>query len=213
MPSAAILHYRRLAVPLDEIRGLLDHGPFDAAALQRQHAREKARADAAAAALAHWEQAEALQAAGIRVPPHEWPAAFGEARPGQWVAEAAERFGAFSAWTEASKRTAEYTKDDWVRLRQEAHAVCQALGALQRAGVPADDPRAQAAAEAHRQHLDRWFYPVSRTMHARLGEMYAHDSRFQAYFDQYGPGVGDYLAAATRARAQKGAPHGQPPSV
>ena len=57
------------------------------------------------------------------------------------------------------------------------------------AGVPVTDPRVQALVEAHRAHIDRWFYPCSVEMHKALGMMYVADPRFAANLDKTGLAV------------------------
>ena len=61
------------------------------------------------------------------------------------------------------------------------------------------DEYATALAEAHRQHIDRWFYPCDATMHAGLADLYENDARFAANIDVHGDGLTPYLVAAIRA--------------
>jgi MerR family transcriptional regulator, thiopeptide resistance regulator len=70
-------------------------------------------------------------------------------------------------------------------------------------GVPADDVRVLDAAEGLRLALDRWFYPCSRAIHARLGEMYVADERFAATYEAIRPGMAVYLRDATAANARR----------
>jgi hypothetical protein len=63
-------------------------------------------------------------------------------------------------------------------------------------GVPPEDPRAMDLAEQARLFIDRWFYPCSHEMHARLGDMYVADERFTAHYDAVAPGLTAYLRDA-----------------
>jgi hypothetical protein len=57
----------------------------------------------------------------------------------------------------------------------------------------------QALVEAHRAHIDRWFYPCSVDMHKGLGAMYVQDARFKANLDKVAPGFAQYLSDAIAA--------------
>ena len=70
------------------------------------------------------------------------------------------------------------------------------LAACLLAGEPSDGARARAAAERHRLHIDRWFYPCSHEMHAGLGDMYVADPRFAAHYDDRAPGLAEYVRDA-----------------
>jgi len=60
-----------------------------------------------------------------------------------------------------------------------------------------------AAAEAHRAHIDRWFYPCSPAIHRGLGELFANDPRFAANIDKVQPGLAAYACAAFAANADR----------
>ena len=113
--------------------------------------------------------------------------------------EVRARWGGTEAYAESSRRTAGYTAADWAAMTAEAEEVEQAFAALLDAGVPAEDPRAMDAAEAHRAHIDRWFYPCSHEMHARLADMYVADERFAAHYEQRRSGLAGYVRDAVLA--------------
>jgi len=73
-----------------------------------------------------------------------------------------------------------------------------------REGSVAPDPDVRELAEQHRLHIDRWFYPCSRSMHQALGEMYVADERFTAAIDERTPGLARFLAEAIRANPSLG---------
>ena len=70
-------------------------------------------------------------------------------------------------------------------------------------GVAPDDPRAMDAVEQHRLQIDRWFYPCSPEMHVGLGEMYVADPRFAATYEQFRPGMAQYVCDAIVANAAR----------
>jgi len=60
-----------------------------------------------------------------------------------------------------------------------------------------------ALAEQARVHIDRWFYPCSRAMHAALAEMYTADARFAAHYEERAAGLAAFMADAIRANARR----------
>jgi hypothetical protein len=64
----------------------------------------------------------------------------------------------------------------------------------------------QDLAEAHRQHLSRWFYDCDYAMHRGLGELYISDPRFTAPYDEIEPGFSQYVHDAIQANADRHAP-------
>jgi MerR family transcriptional regulator, thiopeptide resistance regulator len=197
-----VLAYRACGLPLADIRALLDADDVDRSGhLRRQLDLLRARA-------AHLDrQLQALTSAweattmGINLDPDEILEVFGEHDPTQYAAEAEERWGSTDAYRESHRRTGAYTKADWQRLGAESEAIAEELAACLRAGLPADGDRAKAAAEAHREHIDRWFYPCSHDMQVALADMYVQDPRFRANYDDRHPGLADYVNDAIVANA------------
>ncbi len=66
-----------------------------------------------------------------------------------------------------------------------------------------DSDEAIAAAEAHRQHISRWFYECSYEIHRGLGDMYVNDNRFRAHYDALAPGLAQFVREAARANANR----------
>jgi hypothetical protein len=71
------------------------------------------------------------------------------------------------------------------------------------AGTAADSVAAMDAAEAHRQHISRWFYECTYEIHVGLGEMYVVDPRFRATYEKVAPGLAEYLRDAIVANAAR----------
>lgn len=88
-------------------------------------------------------------------------------------------------------------------MNDEANAVQQRLADLLAAGVPAIDPQAMDAAEAHRQHIIRWFYDCPPAMHRYLGEMYLADLRFARNYEEVATGLAQYVHDAVLANADR----------
>ncbi len=124
---------------------------------------------------------------------------FGDFDPAEHEGEARERWGDTDAYAESAKRTARYSKQDWVRFKAESEEINGAIASLMDEGVAPGDPRAMDAVERARLQIDEWFYPCSREMHAELGRMYVADPRFTATYEKIRPGMAQYVCDATAA--------------
>lgn len=194
-----ILVWRQLGFSLHEIRELLDDPGHDRiSAMRRQRAlveRELDRLGATAVAID-----AALTAAELGTRQQE-ATMFKDFDPAQYEHEARERWGDTDACRESARRTATYGDAEWAQIQTEAEQIVNGLAALMKAGEPADGERARAIAERHRQHITRWFYPVSLQMHRNLAEMYVADPRFAAGYEDVAPGLSAYVRGAVLANA------------
>jgi MerR family transcriptional regulator, thiopeptide resistance regulator len=199
-----ILVYRDLGFPLEEVATLLDDPDADPAAHLRRQLRllrdRLARTQAMVEAVE--KEMEAYQM-GIQLTPEERFEVFGDHDPAQYEAEAEERWGDTEAWAQSQRRTASYTKEDWLRIKAEGEDVERRFAEALRAGVPADSAQAMDLAEAHRQQISRNFYDCPPEMHAGLGRMYVEDERFTAHYERIAPGLARYVSAAVQANAAR----------
>lgn len=199
-----ILIFRELGFSLEGIGQILDAPAFERGeALRAQkellgESLEKTKAviRAVDAAL------EALKG-GTRMDRKKMFEGFEEFDHAQYEDEARERWGKTEAYKESMRRTKQYTKDDWARIKADSEAVEKRLAELLEAGKDPDTPEVMDAAEAHRLHMNRWFYPVSHAMHLELGRMYVADPRFTAYYEERADGLAAFVAAAIEANAKR----------
>lgn len=133
--------------------------------------------------------------------PEERFEVFGDHDPREHAAEVEERWGATEPFRESQGRTRSYTKEDWKRIRDEGDTAVRALVAAKQRGLPPDSGAASDAAEAHRQHISRWFYDCTFEIHRGLGQMCADDDRFSAAYERYESGLAEYLRDAILANA------------
>src|SRR4051794_27495595 len=202
-----VLVYRELGFPLEEVATLLDDPDADPEAhLRRQHRLLRERIERTQAMVAAVEKEMEARAMGISLTPEEKFELFGEGYSEDYEREAEERWGDSEAWAQSQRRTSAYTKEDWVRIKEEAgdieHRFAQAL----RSDVPADSAPAMDIAEEHRQHIGRWFYDCPPAMHAGLGRMYVEDERFTAHYEEIAPGLAQYVSTAVQANAARQEP-------
>jgi DNA-binding transcriptional MerR regulator len=199
-----VLVYRELGFPLEEVATLLDDPDADPAAhLRRQHRLLRDRLDRTRAMVAAVEKEMEARAMGISLTPEERFELFGNGFSDEYQAEAEERWGDTEAWAQSQRRTSAYTKEDWVRIKQEADDVERRFAEAMRSGAPAGSEQAMAVAEEHRQHISRWFYDCPAEMHAGLGRMYVEDERFAAHYEQVAPGLAQYVSTAVQANAAR----------
>jgi len=121
----------------------------------------------------------------------------------QFEREVQERWGKTEAYKESARRTKNYSEDDLAKIKAESDAIEAGLSAVMADGDAADGERAMDLAEAARLHIDRWFYPCSKAMHAGLAGMYTADERFRAHYDEQAEGLAEYMAAAIKANAAR----------
>ncbi len=121
--------------------------------------------------------------------------------PSAYAQEAEQRWGDTGAYGESRRCTASYGADDWKRLRDEQAALYREAARLLQAGTPPESDAATAIADRLRSLIDRWFYPCTREMHAKLADLYEADHRFADNIDKHGGGLTTFLVKAIRANA------------
>lgn len=199
-----LLVYRRLGFGLAEIGALLDQpGRERGAALVRQRALIDDRIDELRGVRALLERTLAgIQGAAAMSEKDMFEGLStyerNEAEHGE---EVRERWGDTDAYRESSRRTSQYSEDDWAAIKAEGAAVETDLAELLAAGVSPDSEQAMDAAERHRRHISRWFYPCSHEMHANLAEMYVADPRFAEHYEARATGLAAYVRDAVLANA------------
>jgi MerR family transcriptional regulator, thiopeptide resistance regulator len=200
-----ILYYRELGFPLEEIAAIMTGPGEDAPGhLRRQHRLLREQISRRQALLAAIEKEMEAVKMGISLSPEEQLQIFGTDKVGgEWADEARQRWGDTEAWKQSQRRTAAYTKQDWIEIQAEATSISQDFLAALRAGIQAGDPQAMDAAERHRQHIGQRFYDCDHTMHRCLAEMYIGDERFRQNYDEMAPGLAQYVHDAIQANASR----------
>lgn len=197
-----ILYYRELQFSLEEIAAILDDPQSDATAhLRRQHELLTGRIKRMQEMVTAIEFAMEASKVGINLTPEERFEVFGDFNPDDYTEEVEQRWGGTDAYKESTRRTARYTKDDWLRNKQENEDWGRRFTALMDSGAPAEGPEAMDLAEEHRQLISRWFYECSYEIHTGLADMYLADDRFTATYEAIKPGMTQYLHDAIHANA------------
>jgi DNA-binding transcriptional MerR regulator len=200
---ANVVTYRRLGLPLTEVRALLDGDGSAEEHLRRQR-------DAVVSRLGELEQLVAALDRALEREMEQRPATteelkelFGDGYNEEYQAEAEERWGESDAWKQSASRTKRYTPADWAELKAEGEAATSALLRAQAAGLPPTSTEAMDAAEAHRAHIERWFYDLDHGFHRGLADMYVADPRFTKTYEDMAPGLAAYVHDAIHANADR----------
>lgn len=192
-----VLLFRELGLPLDEIAAVLDDPDYDSIDALRRHREvlvaKRARLDAMLVAL---DATISTPNEGKTMKPDDVKTMFDGFDPEDYADEAHQRWGETDSFKESARRTKRYGKPEWEQIKREANAIYTELAQLMTAGAAPTDPRVAAQVEAHRAHIDRWFYPCSHAIHRKLGEIYVADPRFAANIDGYGAGLAQFMRDA-----------------
>ena len=199
----AILFYRELDFGLDEIAAMLDDpGAGTDSHLRTQHRMLRERIARQQELLVALEKEMEKRDMGMSLTPEEQFEVFGTDKVGgEWADEAKQRWGDTDSFKESQRRTAAYTKEDWVRLKEEADEGLREFRDLMQSGAPAGGAAAQELAEQHRQYISRWFYDCGYELHRGLAEMYVADERFTRTYEEVAPGLAQYVHDAIVANA------------
>lgn len=199
-----ILFYRELEFGLDEIAEILTDpttGTDDH--LRRQHRLVRDRQARNQALLAAIEKEMEARRMGISLTPEEQFEIFGTTKMDEHAEEAEARWGETDAWKESARRTATYTKEDWIAIKAEADASIAGFAAALQTGEPADGTTAMDLAEEHRQHMIRWFFDCSHEMQRGIADLYISDPRYTETYDRIAVGLSQYVHDAVHANADR----------
>lgn len=197
-----ILFYRELGFTLKEIQAIIDDPDTDSMGhLRRQRGLLVKRIERFGAMVDAIDYEMEARKMDVPLTPEERLEVFGEFRPEDHAEEAERRWGDSEAFKESNRRVSKYTKEDWLTLQAEAEEIQNRLATAFEAGLAPDGEEAMAAAEAHRQHISRWFYECTYEIHRGLTDMYVSDERFRSNYDTQTPGLAAYIKEAAHANA------------
>jgi DNA-binding transcriptional MerR regulator len=200
---AAVVTYRRLGLPLTQVRELLDGEGSAVEHLRRQRDAVLTRRDELTALVRAIDAALEAEMNDRPATTDELRDLFGDGFDEEYATEAEQRWGESDAWKQSAARTRRYTTDDWAAIKAEGDAVDAALVAALGSGAPPGSDEAMDAAEAHRAHIARWFYDLDHTFHRGLADMYIADPRFTKTYEDQAPGLAQYVHDAVHANADR----------
>jgi DNA-binding transcriptional MerR regulator len=201
-----IVCYRELGLSLEQIAQILaSPGTGADEHLRRQHHLLRDRLSRTQALLQALEHEMEARKMGFSLSPEEQFEIFGTSDLEEHMKEAGERWGDSEAFKASQRRTVAYKKDDWIAIKREADANIRGFSEAIKAGEPVDGPVAMDLAEAHRQHISRWFYACDAQQHKSLAELYISDDRFSEPWEKIAPGFSQYVHDAIFANAARSA--------
>ena len=199
-----ILFYRELGFTLKEISTIIDDPNTDSMGhLRRQRGLLVKRMERLSAMVDAVDYEMEARKMDIKLTPEERFEVFGDFRPEDHAEEAERRWGETDSYKESNRRVSKYEEEDWLRLKAEGEEVEAGLAAAFEAGLAPDSEEAMAGAEAHRQHISRWFYDCGYEMHRGLTQMYVSDERFRSHYDKRAPGLASFVREAVLANAER----------
>ena len=199
-----VVVYRRLGFALEEIALLLDDPSADVGEhLRRQREAVLSRLDEMSDLVAAIDRALEKEMKGVNLTKDEQKELFGDGFSDEYAAEAEERWGDTEAWQQSQNRTSKYTKQEWVRIKEEGAANTDAFVAAMNEGVPADSEQAMDLAEGARAQITKWFYDCSYEIHRGLAQMYVADPRFTKTHEDIAPGLARYVHDAIIANCAR----------
>jgi DNA-binding transcriptional MerR regulator len=205
-----VVVYRRLGFALEEVALLLDDPSADVGEhLRRQREAVLSRLDEMRDLVTAIDRALEKEMSGIKLTRDEQKELFGDGFSEEYAQEAEQRWGGTDAWKQSQRRTSKYTKEDWVRFKEESAASASAFVAAMNKGVSADSEQAMDLAEGARAQITRWFYDCSYEIHRGLAQMYLADPRFTKTYEDIAPGLAQYVHDAIIANCARHAVGGE----
>ena len=128
---------------------------------------------------------------------------FGTGYDESYDAEAEARWGETDAYKESQRRAKSYTKEQWGRIKAEGDAVMERFAQAKRDGAESGSEQADAAVQAHRDHIETWFNDVPLPMLRGMGEMFSADPRFAKTYDDVEPDLAPYVTSVITAYCAK----------
>ena len=198
-----ILFYRELGFSLDDIATILsDPGANAVEHLRRQRELLNHRITRLQSMIAAVDREMEAFTMGIQLTPEEKFEIFGPNYSEDYETEAEQRWGDTDAWAQSQSRTANFTKKQWIEVKEAGDDLNRRLAACMTSGAAPDSPEAAALAEEHRAGIEV-FYDCSYEMHRNLAEMYVADERFAKTYNEVAPGLAVWLRDAIVANADR----------
>jgi len=199
-----VVVYRRLGFALAEIALLLNDPSADVGEhLRRQREAVMSRLDEMKGLVKAIDRALEQEMSESRLTSQEQKELFGDGFSDDYADEAEQRWGEGEAWQQSRQRTSKYTKSDWAEVKAEMDANNAAFGSAIADGEPPTSERAMEAAEAHRLHIEKWFYHVTPEFHRNLGDLYLADPRFTKTYEDIHAGMAQFVRDAIHANADR----------
>ncbi len=189
-----IMFYRELGFALKDIRGILERDSFDETDALKKHRK---------LLLMKRKRLDALIGLTDRILKGETTMSFTEFDETQieterraYAKEARKRWGDTEAYAQSEQKTAQYTKQQWVMINDEATEIYrQFIGCMEEG---AESEGAQKAVREWKEYITKYFYDCTDEILAGLGQMYIADERFEKNIDAHARGLAAFMSEAIR---------------
>lgn len=119
----------------------------------------------------------------------------------KYAEEAKEKYGHTAMYRESTKKSSEYTDEDWARITKEQNQIYQRLAGLM--DRDPDTPEVQKAIEKWRKLITENLYECNLDIFRRLGDLYINDRRFTKNIDKFKPGLAQFMQEAIHVYCEK----------
>lgn len=193
-----ILFFRELGFPLEQIRAILEDPHFDQARALEGHRQMLAlKRDRLAQLIATVDKTLAkLREDNMGMTDEELYAGFSQEQIERYKREAREKYGE-QIVEESERRVKQMPKAHWEAINAEGDDATRQIAALAQAGRTPGDPAVQAQVARHFHWITNFWQPNAES-YAGLGQLYAENDEFRAYYEKYGPNLADFMAAAMK---------------
>ncbi|KAA0024794.1 MerR family transcriptional regulator [Antrihabitans cavernicola] len=199
-----VLTYRELGFSLAQVQEIVGADSVDAMAhLRRQRELLDERIDRLHQMAAAVEKMMEAKSMGVQLTPQEQREIFGDKWLGDdYAADAEERWGESEQWKQSQQRTAQFSKADWQKIKDDGDAFTAKLAQAMADGVEPGSTEANALAEEHRAGIAA-FYDCDHAMQVKVAETYLSDERMRGYYDGVAPGLAQYVRDIVVANAEQ----------
>ena len=118
---------------------------------------------------------------------------FDEGKIDEYKAEARRRWGQADAFKQSEKRTKDWSKADFDRVKLEWDEIARDHGSNMLKGVKSDE--IQTEVERHFNQINK-FYDCDHKMFLCLADMYVEDPRFAANYEKYDEDLPEFVREA-----------------
>ena len=189
-----ILFFKELDVPLDDIRRILDDPGFDQVHALQQHRMQLERRVTRLTRLLDTldKTLSSLTEDDMTLTDEDLYAGFTPEQRERYDREVAEMYDPELVKI-SQQRLRKLTKQQWQAVKDEGDAVTRAIADL--ADAAPESPEVQALIARHHAWIEN-FYPANAEIYRGLGQGYAENLEFRAFYEKYRPGLADFMCAA-----------------
>lgn len=188
-----ILFFRELDFPLEEIREIMNDPQFDPVNALEHHRQMLAqRAQRLARLIDTVEKTiQMLKEYEMTLSDEELYEGFSKEQIERYEREVREMYDP-EIVKETNNRVRKLSKSQWQVIKEEGEQVTRKLAEL--ADRDPSDPEVQVLIARHHAWIEN-FYPASAEYYRGLAGLYTSHEEFRAYYDQFRPGLADFIAA------------------